>query len=71
MSKPSSLEVLFREFLTLYPFHFGALFLVLLSEGAMAAMSILAVVPLDDFLLDASLEAPSLAPRFCVIIRSG
>ena len=71
MSKPSSLGVLIQEFLTLYPFHFLALFLVILTVGVVAAMSILAVVPLGDFLLDTSLEAPSLAPRFCVITRSG
>ena len=42
-----------------YPTHFAFLFFVVLIEGAVAILSILAVVPLADFLLDASLLSPS------------
>jgi ABC-type multidrug transport system fused ATPase/permease subunit len=59
MNKPSSLTAIFQEFLTLYPLHFGLLFLVVLSEGAVAILSILAIIPLGDFMLDSTLKSPS------------
>ena len=57
--KSSSIVTIFSEFLTRYPRHFGLLFLLLVVEGAAAAMSVLAVVPIADFLLDPSLGKPS------------
>ena len=50
---------IFGEFLTRYPRHFGFLFLLLVLEGIAAAMSLMALVPMADFMLDPSLEKPS------------
>ena len=38
MGKTSGLMAVFQEFLTRYPLHFGVLFLILLLEGAVAAL---------------------------------
>ena len=59
MKNNSSIVEIFGEFLTRYPKHFCLLLLLLVLEGAAAAMSILAIVPMADFLLDPSLERPS------------
>ena len=59
MKKPSSIVAIFREFLILYPMHFGLLLFLLVLEGILAMMSVLAIVPMADFLLDQSLKAPS------------
>ena len=59
MKNKSSIVTIFREFLSRYPKHFGLLFLLLVVEGTAAAMSVLAIVPMADFLLDPSLEKPS------------
>lgn len=59
MTKNSSLVAIFSEFLTRYPRHFGLLFLLLVVEGAVAALSVVALVPLADFMLDPSLARPS------------
>ena len=68
MSKNSSIVAIFREFLTNYPLHFGLLFLYLVVEGAAAALSVLAMVPLADFLLDPVLEKSS---RITLIVIDG
>lgn len=47
------------EFITRYPRHFGLLFLLLLVEGATTAISVLALVPIADFMLDPSLVKSS------------
>ena len=57
--KNSSIVAIFSEFLTNYPRHFGLLFLLLVVEGAAAALSVLAIVPMADFMLDPSLGKPS------------
>lgn len=59
VKKSSSIVAIFSEFLTRYPRHFSLLFLLLVVEGAAAAMSVLAIVPMADFLLDPSLGKPS------------
>ena len=59
MNKSSSLVAISREFLTRYPRHFGLLFCLLVIEGVAAALSILAIIPLADFILDPSLAKPS------------
>ncbi len=59
MSKSSSIVAIFSEFLTRYPRHFGLLFLLLVVEGAAAALSVMALVPLADFMLDPALAKPS------------
>lgn len=59
VSKSSSLVTISREFLTRYPQYFCLLFLLLVIEGMAAALSILAIVPLADFILDPLLAKPS------------
>ena len=59
VKKSPSIVAVFSEFLTRYPRHFGLLFLLLVVEGAAAATSVLAVVPMADFMLDPSLGKPS------------
>ena len=63
VKKTSSIVAIFSEFLTRYPKHFSLLFLLLVIEGAVAAMSVLAIVPMADFLLDPSLGKPSRITR--------
>jgi ATP-binding cassette subfamily B protein len=63
MSRNATIVAIFREFLTRYPKHFGLLFVLLVVEGAAAAVSLLTVVPLADFLLDPSLGKPSQVTR--------
>ena len=59
VQKSSSAIAICREFITRYPRQFGLLFLLLVVEGAAAAMSVLALVPLADYLVDPTLESPS------------
>ena len=59
VKKTSSIVVIFNEFMTRYPKHFGLLFLLLVVEGAAAALSVMSLVPLADFMLDPTLEKPS------------
>ncbi len=66
MIKNSAVVAIFREFLTRYPRQFGLLFMLLVVEGAAAALTILAVVPLADFLLDPTLNEPSRITRFVI-----
>lgn len=67
MSEPakkiSNVIAIFSEFLTRYRRQFGLLFLLLVLDGVLAAMSVLAVVPMADFLLDPSLGKPSRVTR--------
>lgn len=48
-----------KEFLTKYPNHFGLLFLLLVVEGLVASLSLMAIIPMADFLLAPSLENAS------------
>jgi ABC-type bacteriocin/lantibiotic exporter with double-glycine peptidase domain len=59
LSKNSSIVTIFNEFMTNYPWHFGTLFFLLVVEGAVAALSVMALVPLADFMLDPALAKPS------------
>ena len=59
MRKNSSIVAIFSEFITRYPRHFSILFLLLVVEGVIAALSIVALVPLADFMLDPALVKPS------------
>lgn len=70
MSTNTLVVAIFREFLTRYPRHFVLLFLLLVVEGAAAAMSVLAVVPMTDFLLDPALHTPSRITQFVVKVCS-
>ena len=55
----SSIVGIFSEFMTRYPRNFGLLFVLLVVEGAAAALSVLAIVPMADFVLDPTLSKPS------------
>jgi len=68
VSKRPSIGAIFGEFLTRYPRHFGLLFMLLVGEGWAAAMSILAVVPMADFLLDPSLAKPNRITQFVISV---
>ena len=52
MKKSSSIVSIFGEFLNRYPKQFVLLFLLLVIEGFAAALSMLAIVPMADFLID-------------------
>ena len=71
LKKSSSIVAIFSEFLTRYPRHFGLLFLLLVVEGVVAAMSVLAIVPMADFLLDPSLGKPSRITQVVLRLFSG
>ena len=70
MSKTSSIFPIFREFMARYPQHFLLLFFFILIEGAVAASSILAIVPFADFLIDSSLKSPSRITELVLSILS-
>jgi ATP-binding cassette subfamily B protein len=59
MKNNSKASDIFFEFIKDYPLHFGALLILLLLEGAVAAISIITLVPLADFMLDPMLTKPS------------
>lgn len=59
MKKKSGIISIFREFLTQYPKEFSFLFGILVAEGIVATLSLLAVIPLADYLIDPSLAKPS------------
>jgi len=56
--------IIFKEFLKDSPKRFLLLFFLLLIEGIVAASSVLAVIPLADFLFDSSLKDPSKVTLF-------
>ena len=66
MNKTSGIVAIFREFLTRYPWQFGLLFLFLVIEGVSAAISVMALVPLADFMLDPSLAKPGLITQLVI-----
>lgn len=70
MKRPSTIIAIFKEFLARYPKHFIQLFVLLVIEGTAAAISVLAVVPMADFLLDPLLKAPSRITRFVIMVFS-
>ena len=58
MTKKSSILLILGEFLTCYPRQFSFLFMLLVIEGAAAAISVLTLVPMAEFMLDPSLANP-------------
>ena len=60
--------------MTRYPKHFGLLFLLLVVEGGVASMSVLAVVPMADVMIDPSLGKPSrcisIPPKYRELCRT-
>lgn len=67
----STIIAIFREFISRYPRHFSLLFLLLVVEGAAAAMAVLALVPMADFLIDPTLKAPSRITQFVIAVLPG
>lgn len=59
MKQKSTILAIFKEFLTNYLRQFSLLFVLLIIEGVVAALSLLAIVPMADFLLDPSLGKAS------------
>jgi ATP-binding cassette subfamily B protein len=64
----SSIVAIFSEFMTRYPCHFALLFMLLVVEGVVAGLSVLAIVPMADFLLDPSLAKPG---RITQVVLTG
>ena len=71
VKKSSSIVSILNEFLTRYPRYFGLLFLLLVVEGSVVAMSVLAVAPMAEFLLDPSLEKPGRITQVVLRVLSG
>ena len=70
LKESSGIVAIFREFLGRYPRQFGLLFLLLVVQGAAASLSVLAIVPMADFLLDPTLKASSRITQFLIRIFS-
>ena len=68
MRKKSSVMAIFAEFLISYPKHFLLLFLLLIFEGVVAAISVMSIVPMADFMLDPTFVKPS---RITQVVISG
>ena len=68
MKKKSTISEILKEFLTRYPRQFSLLFALLVIEGLVAAMSLLAIVPLADYIIDPTLLKPS---RISAVLLSG
>lgn len=64
MTQLQKIILIFKEFFRENPRHFLILFSLLLLEGIVAASSVLAVIPLADFLLDPGLNNPSVVTLF-------
>ena len=68
MKTKSNIIFIFRDFLTSYPKQFFVLFLFLLIEGIASALSMLAIVPMADFLLDPLMVKASRISLFVIKI---
>ena len=68
--KKTSISKVFKEFSGRYPKQFGLLFFLLIIEGTVAAFSLLALVPMADFIMDPSLVKPSKLTQFVVSVFS-
>jgi ABC-type multidrug transport system fused ATPase/permease subunit len=68
LNKKTSLKIIFKEFTTRYPKEFLCLFLFLVIEGATAALSMLAIIPMADFVLDPSMIKVSRVSVFIINI---
>jgi ABC-type multidrug transport system fused ATPase/permease subunit len=64
LSQLRKISKIFKEFLKENPKSFLLLFLLLLIEGIVAAGSVLAVIPMADFLFDPTLKEPSKVTLF-------
>lgn len=68
MTKKTSITSILVEFLTQYTFHFVILFLLLLSEGLVAAGTVLSMVPLADYLLEPTLKDANKVTSYTISI---
>lgn len=57
--KKSNIFLILSEFIGQYPREFGLLFLLLFVEGCAAALSVLTIVPMAEYILDPSLTRPN------------
>jgi ATP-binding cassette subfamily B protein len=63
LSNAPGIVAIFSEFVRRYPRRFGVLFAALVFDGLLATCTVLAIVPLADFMLDPALKAPSRITR--------
>jgi len=70
MKKNSTLVAIFSEFLTKYPKQFGLLFILLIIQGVAAMISLVAIVPMVDYLIDSSLKNPGSITKIVINIFS-
>jgi ATP-binding cassette subfamily B protein len=68
MSKKAGIKKIFREFIRDYPLQFLLLFLLLVIEGIVATISVLAIIPLGDFIVDSNLTDPGKITLFVIEI---
>jgi len=66
--KKINLKILFQEFTSRYPKQFFYLFLFLVIEGVTSSLSMLAIIPMADFLLDQSMIKASRITFFVINI---
>lgn len=66
-NQTNSLKKIIYKFISNYRIEFFSLFLILLIEGAVSALSVLSIVPLSDFLIDPLLTNPSRVTKFLSI----
>jgi len=64
MSARLSIRLILSDFINHYPREFGALFFLLIIEGVLAAISVVTIVPMVDFMLDPTLSSPSRITHF-------
>ena len=68
MKKSFSIIQIFKEFIQKFPKQFSLLFILLLIEGLVSALSMLAIIPMADFLLDSKMTNASHITLFVVKI---
>ena len=68
MKKSFSIIDIFKEFIRRFPKQFSLLFILLLIEGLIAALAMLAIIPMADFLLDTSMKRASYITIFVINI---
>jgi ABC-type multidrug transport system fused ATPase/permease subunit len=68
MKKSFSIIQIFKEFIQKFPKKFSLLFILLLIEGLVSALSMLAIIPMADFLLDSKMTNASHITLFVVKI---
>jgi len=56
MRKNTGISTIFKNFITSYPKQFGLLFSSLIIQGIIAALALIAIVPIADFLFDPALS---------------